>query len=46
MEYLSGNFLCETIVPNGELIVSRTDLKGIIMPMKHLHKFQDIKLMN
>jgi PAS domain S-box-containing protein len=30
MEYLSGNFLCETIVPNGELIVSRTDLKGII----------------
>jgi aerotaxis receptor len=30
MEYTSGNFLCETIVPNGELIVSRTDLKGII----------------
>lgn len=30
MEYLSGNFLCETIVPNEELIVSRTDLKGII----------------
>ncbi len=30
MEYLSGNFLCETIVPKGELIVSRTDLKGII----------------
>lgn len=30
MEFLSGNFLCETIVPNGELIVSRTDLKGII----------------
>ena len=30
MEYLSGNFLCETIVPKGELIVSRTDLKGVI----------------
>ena len=30
MEYTSGNFLCETIVPSGELIVSRTDLKGII----------------
>ena len=30
MEYLSGNFLCETIVPSGELIVSRTDLKGNI----------------
>lgn len=30
MEFLSGNFLCETIVPNDELIVSRTDLKGII----------------
>ena len=30
MEYLSGNFLCETIVPKGELIVSRTNLKGII----------------
>ncbi|MDD2896446.1 MAG: PAS domain-containing protein [Aliarcobacter sp.] len=30
MEFLSGNFLCETIVPNGELIVSRTDLKGTI----------------
>jgi aerotaxis receptor len=30
MEFLSGNFLCETIVPNGELIVSRTDLKGNI----------------
>ena len=30
MEFLSGNFLCETIVPKGELIVSRTDLKGII----------------
>ena len=30
MEYLSGNFLCETIVPKEELIVSRTDLKGNI----------------
>ena len=30
MEFLSGNFLCETIVPNGELIVSRTNLKGVI----------------
>ena len=30
MEYLSGNFLCETIVPKGELIISRTDLKGVI----------------
>ena len=30
MEYLSGNFLCETIVPKGELIVSRTNLKGTI----------------
>jgi PAS domain S-box-containing protein len=30
MEFLSGNFLCETIVPDGELIVSRTDLKGNI----------------
>lgn len=30
MEFLSGNFLCETIVPKGELIVSRTDLKGNI----------------
>ena len=30
MEYLSGNFLCETIVPKNELIVSRTDLKGNI----------------
>lgn len=30
MEFLSGNFLCETIVPKEELIVSRTDLKGII----------------
>ena len=30
MEFLSGNFLCETIVPKDELIVSRTNLKGII----------------
>lgn len=30
MEFLSGNFLIETIVPKEELIVSRTDLKGII----------------
>ncbi|WP_419678178.1 PAS domain-containing protein [Aliarcobacter lanthieri] len=30
MEFLSGNFLIETIVPKNELIVSRTDLKGII----------------
>lgn len=30
MEFLSGSFLCETIVPKEELIVSRTDLKGII----------------
>ena len=30
MEFLSGNFLCETIVPKDELIVSRTDLKGNI----------------
>lgn len=30
MEFLSGNFLCETLVPSEELIVSRTDLKGII----------------
>ena len=30
MEYNSGNFLCETIVPKDELIVSRTDLKGNI----------------
>ena len=30
MEFLSGKFLCETIVPKGELIVSRTDLKGNI----------------
>lgn len=30
MEYLSGNFFIETIVPKEELIVSRTDLKGNI----------------
>ena len=30
MEFLSGNFLCETIVPKEELIVSRTDLDGNI----------------
>ncbi|MGP2656377.1 PAS domain-containing protein [Malaciobacter sp. WC5094] len=30
MQYNSSQFLCETIVPKGELIVSRTDLKGII----------------
>lgn len=30
MEFLSGNFLCETIVPKEELIVSRTDLNGNI----------------
>lgn len=30
MEFLSGNFLIETIVPKEELIVSRTDLKGTI----------------
>jgi PAS domain S-box-containing protein len=30
MEFLCGNFLCETIVPKDELIVSRTDLKGTI----------------
>ena len=30
MEYNSSNFLLETIVPSEELIVSRTDLKGII----------------
>ena len=30
MEFLGGNFLCETIVTSGELIVSRTDLKGNI----------------
>ena len=30
MEYNSSNFLCETIVPSDTLIVSRTDLKGVI----------------
>ena len=30
MQFNSGNFLIETIVPKDELIVSRTDLKGII----------------
>jgi len=30
MEFLCGNFLIETIVPKNELIVSRTNLKGII----------------
>lgn len=30
MEYNSSNFLLETIVPQEELIVSRTDLKGNI----------------
>lgn len=30
MEFLSGNFLIETFVPEDELIVSRTDLKGNI----------------
>lgn len=30
MEYTSGNFFIETIVPVDELIVSRTDLNGII----------------
>src|SRR5574344_1826453 len=30
MEFLSGNFLIETFVPNDELIVSRTDLEGNI----------------
>jgi aerotaxis receptor len=30
MEYNSSNFLVETIVPQEELIVSRTDLKGNI----------------
>ena len=30
MEFLGGKFLCETIVPKEELIVSRTDLKGNI----------------
>lgn len=30
MEFTSGNFFIETIVPENELIVSRTDLKGNI----------------
>ena len=30
MQFNNGNFLIETIVPKDELIVSRTDLKGII----------------
>jgi len=30
MQYNQGEFLCETIVPKNELIVSRTDLKGNI----------------
>lgn len=30
MEYNSSEFLCETLVPENELIVSRTDLKGVI----------------
>lgn len=30
MDYNQSEFLCETIVPKNELIVSRTDLKGII----------------
>ncbi|MGM0519813.1 MAG: PAS domain-containing protein [Campylobacterota bacterium] len=30
MQYNSSHFLLETIVPKGELIVSRTDLKGNI----------------
>lgn len=30
MQYNSSHFLCETIVPKDEIIVSRTDLKGII----------------
>ena len=30
MQFNSGNFLIETIVPKNELIISRTDLKGII----------------
>ena len=47
MEYLSGNFLCETIVPKGELIVSRTNLKALLpMQMRHLHKYRTMKLMN
>ena len=30
MQYNQSEFLCETIVPDNELIISRTDLKGII----------------
>ncbi len=30
MQYNKSEFLIETIVPSGELIISRTDLKGII----------------
>lgn len=30
MEFNSSEFLMETIVPDGELIISRTDLKGVI----------------
>lgn len=30
MQYNSSHFLCETIVPQNELIVSRTNLKGTI----------------
>ena len=30
MQYNQSEFLCETIVPKDELIISRTDLKGII----------------
>ncbi len=30
MEYKQSEFLCETLVPKNELIISRTDLKGII----------------
>ncbi|MDA3946346.1 MAG: PAS domain-containing protein [Helicobacteraceae bacterium] len=30
MEYNESEFLIETIVPEGELIISRTDLKGVI----------------
>lgn len=30
MTYNQSEFLCETIVPKNELIISRTDLKGLI----------------
>ncbi|QOG11906.1 PAS domain-containing protein [Arcobacter sp. FWKO B] len=30
MTYNDSNFLIETIVPEGEVIISRTDLKGVI----------------